>query len=240
MGAVFLGTVFLIATILVFRWYSQASTETIWKILKWFGVISVSLAGIFLILRGGLQFLWVFTAFLLPWILRIRGLRNLIRAAKPKSPGQTSSVRTRYVAMNLNHDTGEMDGEVLEGPFMGKCLTELNLEQLLSLFELANREDTQSAQVINSYIDRNHGPELRRRRATSGGENYDDVSSSRDGNQMSLDEAFVVLGLEKGASDDEIKAAHRYLISKYHPDRGGSDYLAAKINAAKELLLKSK
>jgi curved DNA-binding protein CbpA len=54
---------------------------------------------------------------------------------------------------------------------------------------------------------------------------------------MNRDEALAVLGLKNGATADTIRAAHRRLMKELHPDRGGSDYLAAKVNQAKDVLL---
>ena len=56
---------------------------------------------------------------------------------------------------------------------------------------------------------------------------------------MTIEEAYLVLGLNPGATREEIKAAHRNLIRRSHPDQGGTAYLAAKVNAAKDVLLKN-
>jgi DnaJ family protein C protein 19 len=65
-----------------------------------------------------------------------------------------------------------------------------------------------------------------------------DGTSQKPGNEkMSKAQAYEVLGLKPDASRDEILQAHRRMIQRVHPDRGGSDYLASKINQAKDTLL---
>ena len=109
----------------------------------------------------------------------------------------------------------------------------LTPEQLLELLsECAT--DPQSANLLEAYLDREHGPEWREAEP-AGAQRPDPV---RDG-QMSRVEAYEILGLQPGAEKQEILAAHRRLMQKLHPDRGGSTYLAAKINKAKELLLEA-
>jgi len=56
---------------------------------------------------------------------------------------------------------------------------------------------------------------------------------------MALEEAYSILGVSPGATKQQVISAHRKLIQKIHPDRGGNDYLAAKINLAKKIILNS-
>jgi hypothetical protein len=155
--------------------------------------------------------------------------------------GRTSSIRTRYLDMTLEHDSGLMDGTVREGPFAGRRLSELTLEQLLRMLELYQDTDQRSASVLIAYMDREHGEDWRDA-ANAGASAGASSGSGRAagggiGHAMNRDEALSILGLDPGADAAAIRAAHRRLMQKLHPDRGGSDYLAAQINAAKALLL---
>lgn len=152
---------------------------------------------------------------------------------------QQSSIRTRYLDMSLDHDTGAMDGEVLEGPFAGQQLSELTLPQLLRMLELYQESDARSAAVLTAYLDREH-PAWRDDAAAAGASGSGQGSGGTGqaaARGMTKDDAWSILGLEPGAGPDAVRAAHRRLMQRLHPDRGGSDYLAAQINAAKDLLL---
>ena len=238
MGTMILGIALLVVLVFFLRWYATAPPSDLLKVLKWGGLTIGGLLVLFMLLRGGFQFLWIAAAFLIPYLLRRRGMRGWAQASKPRTEGQRSTVRTRFVAMELDHDTGDMDGEVLEGPHRGKRLSDLDLDSLLDLLHLAYNEDSQSAQVIQSYLDRVHGDEWQEHAEEAGSAGGGSNSGAKPGtSQMTRDEAYEVLGLQPGAGEDEIRAAHRRLIREYHPDTGGSDYLAAKINEAKDLLL---
>jgi DnaJ-domain-containing protein 1 len=124
-----------------------------------------------------------------------------------------------------------MDGEVLEGPFTGRRLSELGLGELLRMLELYRDSDAQSAAVLEAYLDREHA-DWRDQEPPPGRPGAGGGSTP-----MSEHEALAILGLAPGADREAIRDAHRRLMQKLHPDRGGSDYLAAKINEAKRFLL---
>ncbi len=148
------------------------------------------------------------------------------------SEGRKSTVRSASLEMELDHDTGEIDGWVLTGQFEGAQLSSLSEEELLSLY----REicaDTDSAALLTSFLDRMY-PDWRDRVDP---ESFGRSESSSGFAEMTKEEAFQILGLEPGASRQEIHQAWRRLIKAVHPDHGGSAFLSAKINAAKDLLL---
>jgi len=168
---------------------------------------------------------------LLPLLQRLLAMFNQGRAASGAAGGQASRVRTRFLDMQLDHDSGALSGRVLEGRYQGRTLGDLALEQLLQLLSECT-VDPQSTNLLEAYLDREHGPDWREAQP-AGAQRPDPVPDG----QMSRAEAYEILGLQPGAEEQEIQAAHRRLMQKLHPDRGGSTYLAAKINKAKELLL---
>ena len=164
------------------------------------------------------------------------GLGGFGGVASGASGAQRSSeVRTDSLRMELDHRTGELDGEVLRGRFAGRPLASLGLAELLELLAECRREDPRSTALLETYLDR-RAPDWR---GTSGGGGGGGEEAAAPGPSGAMDEAtaWSILGLAPGADDAEIKAAHRRLMTKLHPDHGGSGYLAAQLNEAKDRLL---
>ncbi len=170
---------------------------------------------------------------ILPLVWRGRAILNRLRAAAGPRPGQTSDLKTAYLHAVLDHDSGTMSGEVRQGRFAGHNLANLAVDDLILLIDECRAGDPPSVAVLEAYLDRTHGPDWREQAARRAGE------APSSGGTMSRDEAFRVLGLAPGASPEAVKEAHRRLMKQFHPDHGGSDYIAAKLNQAKDRLLGS-
>ncbi|WP_422376652.1 DnaJ domain-containing protein [Roseibium sp.] len=167
-------------------------------------------------------------------LLGVPGLRGLTGSYKPnKTAGQRSRVRTAMVEMELDHDTGVMSGTVLAGGFQGRGLDDLDDAELEAFWKEA-AQDEQSRQLVEAYLDR---------RLAGWREHFQSDGTDRQGSTsgtgpMTDEEAYQILGLAPNAGDAEIRAAHRRLMMRVHPDQGGSGFLAAKINEAKDTLLR--
>lgn len=152
------------------------------------------------------------------------------QAATAPPPGQASEVETDYLRMRLDHDSGTMSGTIRRGPNQGRHLSELNRDELVELWRLCRAEDAQGASLLEAYLDR-FMPDWRQARDSAR------AGSSRAGDGMTREEAYAILGLAAGASEAQIREAYHRLMMKIHPDQGGSTYLAAQINRAREILL---
>jgi len=181
------------------------------------------------------RFHWSILLFgLAPLLPRLWGAFSRAQAARGPTPGSTSRVEAEWLRMTIDHDTGKLDGEVLKGTYRGRGLGSLDRAALLALLAECRGGDSESARLLEAYLDRRLGDDWRE----EGGGAADDARSAGGGElPMTAAQALQILGLEPGADRDAIVAAHRRLIQKLHPDRGGSSYLAAQINRAKDLLL---
>jgi hypothetical protein len=223
-----LGTGALLLLLLLARGFATASVTTVKKTLAWIaGGIGLVLFVVMLVSGRGLQAIWS-ASFFAPLILQAwrswRSARTFARGGEA-SPGQESRVTTATLEMVLHHDSGRMSGRVRRGRFAGADLADLDLAALRALLAECAEEDPESVPLLEAWLDRTH-PDWRTAPAASDG-------------PMTRAEALAILGLEEGATEAEIRAAHRRLMRSAHPDRGGSAWLAARLNAARDLLLRT-
>jgi DnaJ domain len=203
--------------------------------LKVTGIVIAVAAVATLAVSGRLAALLMPLAMLMPLLIRVRSLLDRYR---PPAGGQTSTVATAFLRMTLDHDTGSMEGTILRGRFAGMRLDELGPADLLALLRECRAEDDEGARLLEAYLDRvrpDWRDELAGERAGSSGGGAG--AHSTGSGDMSVEEAYAILGLSAGADAEAIKEAHRRLMVKLHPDHGGSDYLATKINRARDMLL---
>ena len=236
-----LGIAVVVGIILIVRGLMGLNRARVIKVLVGAFVLAAIAGSIYLIASRGLGIVMFFIAFLLPLLLRWRAAKQFFKNLGGPSQGQATGVNTKFLRMSLDHDSGILDGTVLEGHFKGKRLGELSQPELLELLQECRVADEESAQVLEAYLDRVHGAAWRAGESeNSGAAGAGGGSQGRTtpwGGGMTREEACEVLNISLNATPDEIKAAHHVLMKKNHPDQGGSNYLASQINQAKELLL---
>lgn len=255
MPYLFLGVGLLAALLLAARWFANADPKVLVQVAKWVGVPLLGGLVIFLAVTGRLAAALMLAPVAIPWIMRLRSAattaKNKSRMSNQTSggaSGQSSEVETRILSMSLDHDSGEMSGIVKDGPFKGRELSTMALPELVDLLNYCLINDQQSAKVLETYLDRTHEDWRLNVRPAGGGAGGESGGGwGGNGNSggrsaspsaaMTRDECYKILGLESGASAQEIKAAYHRLMSVLHPDKGGSTYLAAKLNEAKDILL---
>ncbi len=230
MSILIFGVLALLLALWVLNVISKADPKIAARVMKaGGGIVALGLA-VFLGLRGELFVALPIGAFglgLLGWMpFGPAGFS----ARTQKSSGQTSRVRSQFLDMELDHDSGAMRGRIVAGSRTGASLDDLPVETLALL---VSEFDDESRALLVAYLDRrdagwrehaNHDP------ATGEGR------SSAARGKMSEQEAYEILGLKPGASASDITRAHRTLMKRLHPDQGGSTYLAARVNEAKEVL----
>jgi DnaJ domain len=146
--------------------------------------------------------------------------------------GRWSQARTAFIAIRLDHDTGAIEGQALGGGFAGRSLASLSLAQALALLGACRQQDPDGARLLETYLDRRFSAWRQAEQSEADG-----GLGRAGGGAMSRQQAYQTLGLRDGASSEDITRAHRDLMKKFHPDRGGSTAQAALVNQAKDVLL---
>ncbi len=225
-----LGLAALVFILVALRWFARAKPGNVVRNLRYLGVGVLALGASFLIVRG--LFAYAFPLVILALgMLSGRQIGNWGAGSAAPQPGRSSSVITDHLEMELDLDSGQMRGRVLKGFFKGRNIESLAPVEMALLWQDCRFNDPRSAQLIEAYLDRVH-PSWRDDMARAEAE----AGLGPEG-EMTVEQAYDILGLQPGAEREAIRAAHRELMMKMHPDRGGSTYLAAKINEAKDVLL---
>ncbi|HLI13217.1 MAG TPA: DnaJ domain-containing protein [Alphaproteobacteria bacterium] len=235
-----LGIAVLLSFILLARWIAAADPRALAKGLRYGGGIVAVAIVLLLALSGRWSYAVAVLGIAFPALLRRKAWWARTRPMGGASAGATSRVETAMLEMTLDHDTGVMTGRVRSGARAEQALDGLSLAELRALREECRRQDPESVALIEAYLDRRFASTWRERAdETAGGAGAADGRAGGTASAaMTRGEALALLGLAEGASPAEIKDAYRRLMMKLHPDTGGSAYLAAKVNQAKETLLR--
>ncbi len=232
------GVVAVVVLYLLLQMFRAANPAVLARAIKIAGGVVALAVAAFTGLRGELAVaipLGIFGAGLLGWVpFGTQGLGSiggLFGRGEPHGSGQPSGVRSQLIEMILDHGSGPIAGRFVSGPNAGRSLEEFDLPQLTGMI---GDFDAESAALLESYLDRRF-PAWRQDAQGNGAGGQRRASGT---GKMSEQEAYQILGLQPGASADDISRAHRTLMKKLHPDQGGSTYLAARINEAKEILLR--
>ena len=231
MGTLLFGIVVLALVLVAMNAFTHVNPRTLAPIVKTVGGVGALGGAAFFAARGqlGIALPLGFAGLgLLGWIpFGPAGFGARIR----KSPGQVSRVRSAFVEMELDHDTGAMAGRILAGKHEGVTLDALDISTLVGVL---GEIDDESRALMVAYLDRREP----RWREYAQGNAAAGSGAARSSGKMTEEEAYQILGVKPGASAEEIGHAHRTLMKKLHPDQGGSTYLAARVNEAKDTLLR--
>lgn len=221
----------IIAVFFFLRWLKNQPRKTR---LQWF-LIAIAAILIGLALAGRLNWIIAAGAAILPFFAKLFTLLRFIPLLTRLLHGvrfgkqNYSDFQSQSLVLEVNHLTGTVDGRILSGQFAGRRLNTLNRSELQTLAEQFTRDDPAAAALLKSYF------EMRQSGTSQSAHEQTPTRSD-----MTTDEAYQILGLNPGCSDDEITVAYRRLIQRLHPDQGGTPHLASMVNQARQRLLQSR
>jgi DnaJ domain len=231
MPALVIGVSVLILLLFAAYSFSKADPKQAARVLRYIGGGAALLFAVFLLVRGAIVPA-VSIGLIGLGLLGYVPLWASFGGRTQKSPGQASRVRTASLEMELDHDSGALRGRVLAGRHQGAALDDLDVPTLITLL---SEIDEDSVPLLAAYLDRR---QPRWREHAPGDAAAANGSRPSRGGKMTETEAYQILGIQPGATAQDIARAHRSLMKKLHPDQGGSTYLAARINEAKDVLIR--
>jgi hypothetical protein len=226
------GVLILVGLVLLGRLFVATDPKHLARGVKWAAIALAAAAIVALAVSGRLSMLLAIAAGALPMLRRIH---SAVSGLRGPSPGAATDGQTPYLRMSLDHDTGAMTGTVLQGPFAGMRLDELRRADVLELLRECRTADEAGARLVEAWLDRSDPDwrdDLHRDEAAAGAPPRGGAAD------VTVEEAYAILGLEPGSDETAIKAAYHRLMKQLHPDHGGTDYFAAKLNRARDVLLK--
>jgi hypothetical protein len=232
------GVVAVVLLYLLLQMFRAANPAVLARGIKIVGGVVALAVAAFTGLRGELAVaipLGIFGAGLLGWSPFGPGgfnIGGIFGGGAQRSAGQASRVRSQFLDMMLDHDSGALSGRIVDGPNAGHSLDDFDLPQLLAM---TAGFDAESVALLESYLDRRFPAWRQNAQGDAAGRQRRTATSGK----MTEEEAYQILGLQPGAGRDDISRAHRALMKKLHPDQGGSTYLAARVNEAKDTLLRT-
>jgi hypothetical protein len=231
MPALLLGVVVLILLLWALHAFSRSDPKQVAKVVRLIGGGGLLVVAGILVMRGQIGLAIPIGALGLGLLGWISLWPASFGARTQRSPGQVSRVRSAFLEMELDHDTGTMHGRILAGPYQDVQLDALDVAMLLKVM---GEIDDESRALLAAYLDR-RDPGWR---ANAQGDAAAGQRGPARSGKMTEEEAYQILGVQPGSSAQEIGRAHRALMKKLHPDQGGSTYLAARVNQAKDVLLR--
>lgn len=229
MLAIATGAALLLAALILLYGFAHARPAAVKTALLW-GLGTLGAVGVTAMLLSGrgANALWALVMFGPALLQAFRGWRARRSFGRPAEGGEASGIETETLEMRLDLGSGAMSGQVRRGTFAGRDLASMNRAELMALLADCQAMDAESAPLIEAWLDRTD-PAWR--------DAAPPPASPPSGGRMTRAEALAVLGLEEGADEAAIRSAHRRLMQAAHPDRGGSDWLASRVNEARDLLL---
>lgn len=232
MNYLLIGGAAVVGALVLYQILFRSDLRKVVRYMRWIVGGAVALLTALLLFRGQVGVASV-TGYLAFMILRFGRVGPWSFEGSTIGQDNESTVRSRFITMTLDHDTSEVVGKVVAGVFKGADLGDLGEQETRQLLsEVAS--DPDSLALLETWLDKNRAGW----REYFAGEEAADASSGEAATADPDQEAYEILGLRPGATSGEIREAHRKLMMGVHPDQGGSNYLAAKINAAKDRLLK--